>query len=118
MSRHDPLSHIKHMLEYTREACDMARGHTLEELKTNRQLELALVRLMEIVGEAATRLSEDFKRRYPDVPWRPITALRNRLIHAYDLVDLDILWTIISQELSPLIGQLESILEKESNKLR
>ena len=77
-------------------------------------LNLALVRLMEVVGEAATRIPEEFKSRYPEIPWRRITGLRNRLAHGYDTVDFDILWDIIQDEIPSLIGHLEAAVSEGS----
>ena len=74
-------------------------------------LNLALVRLMEVIGEAAGRVPEDIRSQHSQVPWRDITDLRNRLIHGYDSVDFDRLWTIIQDDLPPLIEQLEMIVE-------
>jgi uncharacterized protein with HEPN domain len=75
-------------------------------------LELALTRLLEIVGEAANRLSEDTRGKYAQIPWPQIIGLRNRLVHGYDAVDLDILWDIARQDLPPLIAALERIVEE------
>jgi uncharacterized protein with HEPN domain len=82
------------------------------DLDTDRMLNLALVRLMEVVGEAATRVPEEFRSRYPEVPWRDVADLRNRLIHGYDAVNFDILWTIVRTDFPPLIEKLEAIFEK------
>ena len=114
MSRHDPLVSVHHMLDHAREAMEMVRGRSRPELDTDRMLSLALVRLMEVVGEAATRIPEEFRSRYPEVPWRDVADLRNRLIHGYDVVNLDILWTIIHDEVPLLIAKLEAIVEKSS----
>ena len=73
-------------------------------------LELALVRLLEIVGEAAARVSHEMQERYDDVPWPAIIGLRNRLIHGYDSVDLDVLWAVVSTDLPALAERLERIL--------
>jgi uncharacterized protein with HEPN domain len=98
------------MLDYAREATAMVRGRSRAELDTDRQLNLALVRLVEIVGEAAARVPEDFRQRYPQVPWRQTVALRNRLIHGYDVIDFDILWVILRQDLPDLIETLGEIV--------
>jgi len=102
------------MLDHAREARSMAADRSRADLDADRQLELALTRLMEVVGEACTRVPQTLRSRHPSVPWRQVTALRNRLIHGYDDVDLDILWTIVSVELGPLIEQLERILAEEA----
>ena len=113
MSRHEPMIRVRHMLDHAREAMEMVRHRSRTDLDTNRMLSLALVRLMEIVGEAAVRMPEAFRSRYPEIPWRDVADLRNRLIHGYDTVNFDILWTIIQEDLPPLIEQLEAILKQQ-----
>ena len=114
MSSNDPLVRIHHMIDHAREALDMVTNRTRIDLDHDRTLNLALVRLLEIVGEAASRIPEEFRSRYPALPWRDIADLRNRLIHGYASVNLDILWVIIQNDLPPLIEQLAVILEKET----
>ncbi len=101
---------LRHMLDHAEEARDMIQGRTREDLDTDRQLNLALVRLLEIVGEAAGRVAPESRTRYPDIPWMEIVGLRNRLIHGYDSVDLDVLWQILTKDLPPLIAALRRIL--------
>jgi len=108
MTRHNPLVSIKHMLDHAREAIAIAEGLTRSDLDNNRIKVLALTRLLEIIGEAAARVPEQTRIDYPYIPWREIVGNRNRLIHGYDNVDLDILWTIISEDLLHLVSELES----------
>ncbi|HUU60064.1 MAG TPA: HepT-like ribonuclease domain-containing protein [Phycisphaerae bacterium] len=89
----------------------MIRDRQPEDLKRDRMRQLALVRLVEIVGEAATRLSPEGRARYPSIPWREASNMRNRLIHGYDTVDLDVLWDTIVDDLPPLIAELEKLLK-------
>ena len=110
MSRRDPLVYIHHMHDHAREAVEMVQGRARPDLDTERMLNLALVRLLEVIGEASRRIPDEFRSRYPDTPWRDIAYLRNRLIHAYETVDFDTLWEIIRDDLPPLIVQLDSIL--------
>ena len=112
MSRHDPMVSVRHMLEHAREAVAMTHGLSRADLDTDRKLNLALVRLVEVIGEAAARVPEDFRVRHPDLPWRDVSDLRNRLIHGYDTVDFDRLWVIVARDIPPLIRQLERILEE------
>ena len=88
----------------------MARGKTRAQLDPDRQLNLALTRLLEIIGEAAARTPQEERSRYPTIPWVQIVGLRNRLIHGYDSVDFDILWQIVTRDLPPLIAIVEEIL--------
>jgi uncharacterized protein with HEPN domain len=100
------------MLDHAREAVKMAEGETRASLKDDRKLELALVRLIEIIGEAAAKVSADGRAKYSDLPWPQIIAMRNRLIHGYDAVDLNVLWDTIENDLPVLISKLENALNK------
>jgi uncharacterized protein with HEPN domain len=93
---------LQHMLDHATEAMRMAFGRARADLDRGRQLDLSLVRLLEIVGEAAARVSESTRRIHPDIAWLEIAGLRNRLIHGYNEVDSDILWDIIQLDLPPL----------------
>jgi len=107
------------MLDHAREAVDMIAGKNPEDLYQERMLELSLIRLVEIVGEAAGRVSRTGQAIYPEIPWREVIGMRNRLIHGYDSVDLNILWDTIELDLPPLISQLEKILpDYNSSRLR
>jgi uncharacterized protein with HEPN domain len=112
MTRHDDTTRLRHMLDHALEAVDMARGQEPEELKKNRMLQLALVHLVEIIGEAAARVSPEGQNQNPSIPWRQAKGMRNRLIHGYDTIDLDILWDTIQEDLPPLIEQLRQALEE------
>jgi len=98
------------MLDHAREAVEMSCHKKRSDLDSDRKLNLALVRLVEVVGEAAARISKDVQNQHPAIRWAEIISLRNRLIHGYDSVDLDILWTIIQSDLPELILQLEEIV--------
>lgn len=88
MSRPRDIERIQHMLDHAIEAHALAKGHSRADLESDRLLNLALVRLLEIVGEAAGRVSDETRTAFPEVPWRQIADLRNRLIHGYDDVTL------------------------------
>ncbi len=110
MSSHESSVRFRHMLDHAREAVSMAAGKSRDDIHNDRMLNLALVRLLEIVGEAASRTPLDERARYGNLPWGQIVGLRNRLIHGYDSVDLDILWQIVNHDLPPLILGLEQIV--------
>lgn len=111
MSRHDDRVSLRQMLDYLEEAVLLARGHKRSDLDRNRMLFLAMLKLVELVGEAATRVSEATVAAHPQVPWREITATRNRLIHGYDSVDGDILWDIVTVDFPPLAAAMKEILD-------
>jgi len=93
----------------------MAAGRRREDLDSDRQLNLSLVRLLEIVGEAAGRVSSETRGRLAAIPWPDIVGLRNRLIHGYDKVDFDILWDVIQIDLPPLIAELKKALPRSTD---
>ncbi len=113
MSKRDPTAALRHMFDHAKEAVQLAEGKTSADLDTDRLLNLALVRLLEIVGEAAGRVPEAVSALHPEIPWPQIVSLRNRLIHGYDSVDFNILWQIITGDLPPLIAALEAIISSE-----
>lgn len=104
---------LRHMLDHAREAIAMARDHSEADLAGDRMLELALVRLVEIIGEAAARVSEGTRARHPQIPWPLIVGMRNRLIHGYDEVDLHVLWETVTADLPALLVELEQVLPGE-----
>jgi uncharacterized protein with HEPN domain len=110
MSRHDDNVSIKDMLGHAREAVELLGDATREDLQRNRVLQLALTRLVEIVGEAANRVALATQKSTPLVPWAQIVGMRNRLVHGYDFIDLDLLWDTVTFDLPPLIEILEKTL--------
>ncbi len=110
MSRHDPEVALRQMLDHAREAMILSRGKSVQDLIDYRTLGLAVVRLMEIVGEAANRVPREQRSKYPEIPWIQIISLRNRLIHGYDAIDYEILWQILNHDLPELVFSLERIL--------
>jgi uncharacterized protein with HEPN domain len=110
MSKHEATVRYQHMLDSARKARALMQGKTREDLDNAWVDTLALVRLLEVIGEAANRVPNEEQKQHPEIPWSQIIGLRNRLIHGYDAIDLDILWQIMSQDLDPLIAGLEAII--------
>ena len=81
----------------------------------NTQLQDSVVRRIEIIGEAAGRVSQKFRDENPDVPWSEMRGLRNRVIHRYDDIDMDIVWETVEQDIPRLIAQLERLVPEESS---
>ena len=101
---------MRHMLDAAKEAVSFMTDRTRSDLDTDSMLALATVRLLEIIGEAANAVTEETRQKNPQIPWRQITGTRNRLIHGYYHVDMEIVWQIVKQDLLPLIANLEKIL--------
>ena len=112
MTQHNDMIRLQHMLDHAKEAADLIAGKDKTELQHNRVLELALIRLVEIVGEASVKVSSETQAKYPSIPWPQVIGMRNRLIHGYDSVDLDVLWDTIEVDLPPLIAEIEKIMSR------
>ena len=110
MSTIDPLVRPHHMLDAARKARQFTQGRTRADLDTDEMFALALVRLLEVIGEAANAVTEDIRNRAPQIPWKEIAGTRNRLVHGYFDVDLDIVWEIVTADLPPLITALERLI--------
>ncbi len=101
---------LRHMLDAARDALSFVSGKSRVDLDTSRMLALSLVKSIELIGEAASRVSPACQSTCPGIPWPEIIGMRNRLIHAYFDINLDIVWRTIMEELPPLIVELEKAL--------
>lgn len=101
---------LRHMRDAAREALAFIAGRSSEDLSRDRMLVLALIKEIEIIGEAASRISDESRKALPRIPWPIIIAMRNRLIHAYADVDLSIVWDTLTGALPELLRELEIAL--------
>ncbi len=108
------LVRVRHMLDAARDAIAFSTNKTRHDLDTDRMLVLSLVKSIEIIGEAASKVSKESREQFPEIPWAVIVAMRNRLIHAYYDVDLDRVWDTVTSDLPPLIRSLENLHKKEN----
>ena len=109
MTRQDEIR-LRHMLDAAREAVGFVGVMTREELGLDRRTLLSAIKEIEIIGEAANRVSVATRAEFPQVPWKQIVGMRNRLIHVYFDIDLRVVWDVVRGDLPPLIRQLEAIL--------
>jgi len=110
MSRRDDTVTLRQMLDMGREILSLTRGRSAAELRRNRLLELAVSRLLEVLGEAARRVSAGFREAHPELPWTQMIGMRNVLLHAYDDVDLATVWTTIQDDIPRLVQALERLV--------
>ena len=110
------LVRLREMADAAKKIIAFSKGRTRTDLDGDEMYALAIVRLLEIIGEAAKGVSESIRERYTDVPWSQIAGTRDRLIHGYFSVDYDIVWAVIARDLPPLITKLETILSTEDGK--
>jgi len=109
MTKND-LVYVEHMLEMARKASSKTHAVTREEFDRDENLRLALTHLLQVIGEAAGRVSANFKENHPQIPWAAIVGMRNRVVHEYLNVDEDIVWDTGRNDLPDLISQLESVV--------
>ena len=112
MSRRDPMVAVQHMRDNAQRVLTAMQNRSRSDIDTDEMLEAAIIRWMEVLGEAARRVPDEFRERYPHVPWRQTTDLRNVLIHDYDTIDLGLLWLIIQERLPTLLEQLQAIIDE------
>ncbi len=113
MSKHEDQVSLKDMLSHAREAMELLGDLSREDLHHDRVMQLALTRLIEIIGEAANRVSAATQVHHAAIPWPQIIGMRNRLIHGYDVIDYDLLWDTITNDLPPLITALQQIVGED-----
>ena len=112
MTRHDPLPRLEHMLDAAEEAVSLAGGRSRSSLDEERLLDLSLKYLVQTVGEAAARIPLDEQERNPEIPWAQIVGMRNRIVHGYDALDLDALWSTVEEDLPALIPLLQAAIAR------
>ena len=95
------------MRDAAREALGFAAGRTRADLDEDRMLVLALVKAIEIIGEAASQIGQPTRERLPTIPWPAIVTMRHRLVHAYFDINLDTVWNTVIEDLPTLLTELE-----------
>jgi uncharacterized protein with HEPN domain len=111
MSRDD--TYLVDILESAKIALDYVFDKTWDEFYVDTQCQDAVVRRIEIIGEAARRVSTETRVKYPEIEWREMTSMRNLVIHEYDVVDIGQVWDTVRNKLPPLIEKLTKIVPPE-----
>ena len=111
MSRDD--TYMVDILESARIALDYVSNKTWDDFYKNIQCQDAVVRRIEIIGEAARRVSPETRAKYPEIEWREMTGMRNLVIHEYDVVDIAQVWDTVRNQLPPLIEKLTKLVTPE-----
>jgi len=101
---------LRHMRDASEKILAFTDGLAPADFETDEKLQLAVIRLLEIVGEAANGLSNELKDGHPEIPWSQITATRNRLIHGYFDIDLKVVWKIVSEDVPALALYLQALI--------
>lgn len=106
--RRDYLRHIFVEVEYL---LDQSQGLSFERFAADETLRRAFVRSLEVIGEAVKNLPEEFRASHPEVDWRPIARMRDRLIHGYFGVDYQLMWDVVPEKLPELKRNLQRIID-------
>jgi uncharacterized protein with HEPN domain len=104
---------IQHIIDAAQEALSFMRDVDQENFSNNRMMILSVIKEIEIIGEAVSKISDEVKLKYFDIPWKDIVGMRNRLIHGYFDVDAKLVWNTTKIDLPPLVSSLEAILAKD-----
>ena len=105
---------LQHMVDAASEALSFIADKSKNELESDRTLALALVKSIETFGEAANKVSRELRSQCSEIPWADIIAMRNRLIHSYFDVNLDIVWQTVTEELPLVVTQIQKLLEADN----
>jgi len=106
----DDLVYAGHMLETARSIVAKIQGVDRTEFDADENLRLAVTHLIQIIGEAAARVANDFRSAHSEIPWREIVGMRQKIVHDYVHVNYDIVWDVATTQLPTLIAQLEVIV--------
>jgi uncharacterized protein with HEPN domain len=106
----DDLVYVGHMLDMARKALELAGGKSRENFERDEPLALALTHLLQVIGEAARKVSKRFTEEHVEIPWRAIVGMRHRVVHDYLYVDRDMVWDVVTTDLEPLISELSKLL--------
>lgn len=104
----EDLTRVRHMIEAAESAMRFIKGRSRSDLDGDEMLRFALTRAIEILGEAASKVSPEGRASIPEVPWVDVVGMRNRLIHAYFDVNLDILWRTVDEAIPDLLARLKA----------
>lgn len=116
MPRKNDVIRLRHMLEAANDVFGYVGRKTREDFLIDAQCQDAVIRRIEIIGEAASRLSKECHDKFTRIPWKNIINMRNRLIHAYYDINLDTVWSTVAEDLPPLIASLEKIINSGDDK--
>ena len=106
----DDTVYVRHMLDMAKNAMAKMQGKSRSEYDQNEVLRLALSHLIQVIGEAARRVSISYRQAHPEIPWREIVGIRHKVVHDYMEVDYDVLWQVVTEDLPSLIAALEKIV--------
>jgi uncharacterized protein with HEPN domain len=109
----DDRVRLRHIADALSAAIRFTEHRSREDLDRDQMLAFALLHAIQIVGEAATKISAEFRDEHPQIPWALITGMRHRLVHAYFDVNRDILWATVTDAVPELLAQIDGLLSSD-----
>jgi uncharacterized protein with HEPN domain len=106
--------YLEDIWKSAKEALEFTEGMTFEEFSRDQRTINAVIRSLEVMGEAAKKVPEDMRAKYPEVPWKEIAGMRDKLIHEYHGVDLRIIWKTVHEDIPLLLPALEKLAKEAS----
>ena len=106
----DDRRRLRQMLDTVRRIHHMVHGVARARFDNDEVRQLAVLHLIQVLGEAASRVSADFREAHPELPWNQMAGMRNRIVHGYDDVDADIVWRVATEDLEPVMAGLERMV--------
>jgi len=103
--------YLRDMIEYAEKAERFAQGVEFADFQNDEKIMLAVVRALEVIGEAAKHIPKSVRDKYPDVPWKQIVGMRDKVIHDYFGVDVEVVWRTVKENLPPLRQAIAKILQ-------
>lgn len=110
----DFLDYVEDIIDAMNKAEILIEDVTFKQFESDFRINYALVRALEIIGEATKRLPESIRTQYPDVPWKGMAGMRDRIIHGYDLVDMQIVWDVVKIDIPKIKPLIKKILSDYS----
>lgn len=112
MSR-EYVDYLRDMLENAQLAIRFIQGMDYETFSRDNKTVYAVIRAVEVIGEAAANVPDEIRSKYPSLPWRDIRGMRNKLVHQYFGINMEVVWQTIQEDLPMITGELENILKNE-----
>lgn len=109
----DNVVYLRHILDAMHRIEEYTGGMVYEDFMKKNLVQAAVIREIEIIGEATKRLSDDIREKYSDIPWKKMAGIRDKLVHDYMGVDMDAIWDTVERDIPQLKKRIKGVIERE-----